>query len=203
MKIVQKMSFSSANFLVSHLQENHQKRTEYYFGFQMIFQSILKVFLLLIFALLFDTLQSVVFIILSFTTLRFTAGGTHMGTYFKCFLITILTFLPLSILCRYFSYLVYGQSGYAIGIFIFTISAISIFCYAPQNSPLNQLTLKRKKTLKIFSLIILLFWFGFSIKLHIESVLSIYTGILLEISSITPIGDSFYKKINSIGGGNK
>ncbi len=206
MKIVQKMSFISANFLVNQLQENHQKRSEYYFGFQMIFQSVLKVLLLLIFALLFDSLKSVSFIILSFTTLRFTAGGIHMGTYFKCFLITVFTFLPLSILCRYFNYLVSGQILYALGIFIFTISAITIVCYAPQNSPLNQLTLKRKRTLKIFSLIILLFWIAFSIQIlpkHIESALSIYTGIFLEISSIIPIGASFYKKINTFGGGNK
>lgn len=87
---VQKLSFSSASLLTKQLQQDHRKRAEYYFGFQGIYQSLIKVTVLGIMAVVLGILKPMLFVILAFTSLRFFAGGTHMGTYLKCFLITVL-----------------------------------------------------------------------------------------------------------------
>lgn len=86
----QKLSFSSASLLTKQLQQDHRKRAEYYFGFQGIYQSLIKVTVLGIMAVVLGILKPMLFVILAFTSLRFFAGGTHMGTYLKCFLITVL-----------------------------------------------------------------------------------------------------------------
>ncbi len=71
MKIIQKISYKSANFLTNQLQQNHRKRTEYYFGFQGIYQSIIKITVLGILAVVLGIVKPMLFVILAFTSLRF------------------------------------------------------------------------------------------------------------------------------------
>ncbi|PYG84263.1 accessory gene regulator B [Ruminiclostridium sufflavum DSM 19573] len=202
MKLIQKLSFSSAGFLTNKLQQDHRKRTEYYFGFQGIYQSIIKVSVLGLTALLLGIVKPMLFVILAFTSLRFFAGGTHMGTYMKCFLITILTFVPASLAAKYFS----EMAGILFIIASFTISAAPVALYAPKNSPLNQISAKKARMLKLFSIAILTFWFVISVCLYLfqqtEPAISVCIGILLEVSSIIPAFEKLYNKFDKIGAKN-
>ena len=199
MKIIQKVSYNSANFLTNQLQQNHQKRAEYYFGFQGIYQSIIKVSVLGIIAVLLGIVKPMLFVILAFTSLRFFAGGTHMGTYLRCFLITLFTFVPASLVAKYFS----NNLGIAFILGVFVISMIAIILYAPKNSPLNQISNKRAKTLKRLSVVTLTFWFVISVCLYLfqqmDLTISVCIGVLLEVSSIIPAFEMLYNKLDKIG----
>ena len=199
MKLIQKISYSSANFLTNQLQQDHRKRSEYYFGFQGIYQSVIKVLVLGGIALLLGIVKPMLFVILAFTTLRFFAGGTHMGTYMKCFLVTILTFIPASLAAKCLSEIV----DVLFVIAVFVISAVLIVFYAPKNSPLNQISEKRAKTLRVLSIITILVWFIISVCLYLfqqaEPAVSVCLGILLEVSSIVPLFEKLYNKLNTIG----
>ena len=199
MKIIQKISYKSANFLTNQLQQDHRKRTEYYFGFQGIYQSIIKITVLGILAVVLGIVKPMLFVILAFTSLRFFAGGTHMGTYLRCFLITVFTFVPASLAAKHFS----NNLGIAFIICVFAISAIAIFLYAPKNSPLNQISNKRAKTLKRLSVVILTIWLVISVCLYLfqqmELTISVCIGMLLEVSSIIPVFEILYSKFDKIG----
>ncbi len=199
MKLIQKLSFSSARFLTNQLQQNHQKRAEYYFGFQGIYQSLIKVTFLGVLAALLGIVKPMLFVILAFTSLRFFAGGTHMGTYLRCFLITVFTFVPASLVAKHFS----NNLGIAFIIGVFAISATVIFLYAPKNSPLNQISNKRAKTLKRLSVVTLTIWLVISVYLYLfqqmELTISVCIGVLLEVSSIIPVFEILYSKFDKIG----
>ncbi len=199
MKLIQKLSYTSANFLTNQLQQDHRKRSEYYFGFQGIYQSVIKVLVLGSIALLLGIVKPILFVILAFTSLRFFAGGTHMGTYLKCFLITIFTFVPASLLAKYFS----KNIGITFVFVVFAISAVLIVRYAPKNSPLNQISENRAKTLRVLAIVTLLVWFIISVCLYIFQqavpAVSVCLGILLEVSSIVPLFEKLYNKLNTIG----
>ncbi len=199
MKLIQKLSFTSASLLTNQLQQDHRKRSEYYFGFQGIYQSIIKLVVLGGIALLLVIIKPMLFVILAFTSLRFFAGGTHMGTYLKCFLITIFTFVPASLLAKYFS----KNIGITFVFVVFAISAVLIVRYAPKNSPLNQISEKRAKTLRVLAIVTLSVWFIISVCLYIFQqavpAVSVCLGILLEVSSIVPLFEKLYNKLNTIG----
>jgi accessory gene regulator B len=167
--------------------------------FQGIYQSIIKVTVLGIIALLLGIVKPMLFVILAFTSLRFFAGGTHMGTYLKCFLITILTFVPASLVAKYFS----NNLGLVFVFGVFLISAISITFYAPKNSPLNQISDKKAKTLKRLSAVTLTFWFVISVCLYVfkqtELTIAVCIGVTLEVSSIIPAFEVLYNKLDKIG----
>lgn len=199
MKLIQKLSFSCASFLTNQLQQDHRKRTEYYFGFQGIYQSIIKITVLGVLAVLLGIVKPMLFVILAFTSLRFFAGGTHMGTYIKCFLITVFTFVPAALVAKYFS----NDLGIAFILGVFLLSMIAIFFYAPKNSPLNQISNKRAKTLKRLSVVTLTFWFVISVCLcfyqQMDLTISVCIGVLLEVSSIIPAFEMLYTKFDKIG----
>lgn len=151
-------------------------------------------------AIVFGIVKPMLFVVLAFTTLRFFAGGTHMGTYLKCFLMTIFTFVPASLVAKYFSNIL--SVVFILG--AFAISAIAIVFYAPKSSPLNQISDKKARTLKVLAIVTLALWFVISICLYLfwqaELVvsISICLGIILEVSSIVSVFETIYNKINTI-----
>lgn len=200
MKIIQKISYRSANFLTSELQQGHQKRSEYYFGFQVIYQAAIKVSVLTLIALILGTLKPTLFIVLSFTSLRFFAGGVHMDTYAKCLLITLAAFVPASLICKYL--ILAQQTSFIIILCTAAIVALIIILWAPKDSPVNKIAAKAKKTLKIASMLLITVWSILGIILNLsgmtEMSASICCGLLIEASTILPAGAMIYTKIDKI-----
>lgn len=198
MKIIQIASFCSADFLATQLQQGHEKRADYYFGFQVIYQSIVKIAFLTSIALILGTLKPILLIVMSFTSIRFFAGGVHMDTYAKCLFITLAAFIPASLLCKYF---VFNKYICLIFLLCTLITSIIItFKWAPKESPMNQIERGSSQiNLKRFSLISIIFWTVIALLLslfgQIESSMSICLGILIEMSTIFPSGILLYNKI--------
>lgn len=203
MKIIQKISYGSANFIAAQLGEGHLKRGEYYFGFQFIYSGILKVSVLLALALLFNTLKSIVFIVLAFTSIRFYAGGVHMDTYARCLIITLAAFIPASLLSRYYYNILSGHTGIMLVLFVFALVLFIFMRWAPKNPPINQVSEKANSKLKVSAIILLILWSSFSVCLLLlkknEAVAAISFGILIEASTVAPSGAYIYNKINRIG----
>ncbi len=200
MKIIQKMSYGSADFLATQLEHGHLKRNEYYFGFQVVYQAVLKVLVLTILAIILGTLKPTLFIVLSFTSLRFFAGGVHMDTYAKCLLITLAAFIPASLICKYL------MTGQMVSIIIILCTAIIVVLiiglWAPKDSPVNQIADKAKKTLKKASMLIMIVWSVLAVILSLADMTEIATpiccGLLIEASTILPAGAAAYTKLDKI-----
>lgn len=203
MKIIQKISYGSANFIATQLGEGHLKRGEYYFGFQFIYSGILKISVLVTLALAFNTMRSVVFIVLAFTSIRFYAGGVHMDTYARCLFITLAAFIPASLVSKHFCYLFSGYTGIMLILLVFALVLFIFIRHAPENPPVNQVSEKENTKLKACAIGLLIFWTCASCCMLIlgnnELAASICFGILIEGSTVAPVGVSIYSKINKIG----
>jgi accessory gene regulator protein AgrB len=107
--------------------------------------------------------------------------------------------VPASLVAKYFS----NNIGITFIFVAFAISAVLIVRYAPKNSPLNQISEKRVKTLRVLSIVTLSVWFIISVCLYLfqqaELAVSVCFGILLEVSSIVPLFEKLYDRLNTIG----
>lgn len=195
---MQKAAYASAAYLSYQLKQNHQKRTEYYFGFQAIYGGILKLAFLLALAKLLGCIATTIIVALTFSTFRFYAGGVHMGTYTQCAFITIFFFLAAAITAQ-----VLVASKLALFIFLIATTVFALACiilYAPKDSPMNAMSENSKKKLKNLSILCLFFWIIISIIFiyngYYKGITAICLALILETSTFMPVTANMYDKFN-------
>ncbi|MFZ5988496.1 MAG: accessory gene regulator ArgB-like protein [Bacillota bacterium] len=197
MRFIHALSYKGADFLMKQLNENHEKRRVYYFGFQIVIGGIVKGLLLLLLALITGTLLPSITIVLIFSSLRTIAGGYHMDSYGKCISVSIGLFIIAAVISRY-TYHVWNI--YAMLTFIlltFSFAFISILKWAPSDNPNRPITKEDEiKKFKRLSLLYIFIWLlAVSIALYLKLdmyVLAGCFGVILEVFSITPFGHRFF-----------
>ena len=201
MRFIQKWSYSCANYLMHQLDENHEKRGVYYYGFQVIIGALVKGVLLVAITLLLRTLVPTVIAVFTFSALRMLAGGYHMDTYGKCIATSLGLFVVAGLIDKY-TYQYWGI------IFVIAFVAVSfiigmmiILKYAPKDTPNKPITkpeeIRKFKNLSItymFAWLILASVLVYS-KLDLY-VLAICFGMLLEIFTVSPLGHNFFDRIS-------
>lgn len=200
MRLINKWSYACANSLINVLNENHQKRSIYYFSFQIIIGGIVKNIILITIALLLGIFIPTLLVILAFVSLRLLAGGYHMDTYGKCLFVSIGMFIIAALVARY-TY-IYWTTTYLVVLIVITfLSGLYILIrYAPKDTPHKPITDSFEiKKFKILSLIHLLVWvtltsilLSFGFKMY---VIALDLGIVLELFTITPTGHKFFDAI--------
>lgn len=199
-KFVKKWSYSCAKYLSHMLDEDHQKKAVYYYGFQIAIGSTVKIVALAAVSLAFGVLLLALVISVSFTLLRKVAGGCHMKTYGKCLVVTIGLFISAALLAQY-THQYWSVEGLVI---LFTLTFIAgiylLLKYAPKDSPNRLITdLEERRRFKKLSIIYLLIWLVLVVVLTMQGM-KIYTlalcfSVMLEVFGITPVGHSFFEKI--------
>ena len=94
MRFIEALSYSGADYLMKQKGENHEKRRVYFYGFQIVIGAVVKFLILLVLALVTDTLVQTFLMTIVFASLRMIAGGYHMDTFGRC--------LPLYLCFWYF-----------------------------------------------------------------------------------------------------
>ncbi|MDQ2087510.1 accessory gene regulator B family protein [Herbivorax sp. ANBcel31] len=202
MRFIQAMSYRGADYLMRQKQENHEKRRVYYYGFQIVIGIIVKVILLILLALVTQTLKASVVTVLMFSSLRMLAGGYHMDSYGKCIGVSVGLFIIAGIISTH-TYTIW--STYAIIALIsitFIISIASIIKWAPSDNPNRPITDKKEfLKFKRLSVSYIILWAGavltafyFNYNMY---VLAASFGVLLEVFSITPLGYRFFDAIKN------
>lgn len=175
------------------------------YSLQAIYGEILKLITLLILAKLLNILLPTLIITMVFSMFRVFAGGVHMNTKIKCFLIMFIMFLGSGQIVQCIVSSNYNPVYNLILISIVAlVGKLTIKRYAPQDTPNKPIVgyVKRQKFKKlsyIFLLIILILCL-ILIRNNLI-VLSILTGLLLELWTITPYGVKFFTKANVWLGG--
>mgnify|MGYP000985132066 CR=1 FL=1 len=202
MRFVQKWSYACANHFATVLNENHQKRAVYYYGFFIIIGAMVKGIILISAALLFGTLLPTIFVFLAFASLRIGAGGYHMDTYGKCLFASLVLYITASLITQH-TYKFWNDFHIAMLITITFVTGLYVLIrYAPKDTPNKPIT-KPEQIMKYkkLSIIILFVWFIISIALTIFKqsmyIIALNLGILLELFSVTPTGHKFFDKINN------
>lgn len=201
MRFIQKWSFACANHLCLECNENHQKRSYYYFGFQILIGTLVKVISVLVSGLLLGILIPELLIVFVFCSLRMLAGGHHMNTYEKCISVSLILFSSTGLIAKHIY--IYCNFSHIILLtalsFIFGLYALTR--YAPKDNPNKRITdPKEIKKFKTLSIIYLFTWLGVTMLLFKNNLnlyaISLCFGLLLETATVTPTWHKIFEIIN-------
>lgn len=201
MRFINKWSFSCAKGLAEVLNENHQKRSAYYFSFQIVFGGIVKYGIMLSVSLLLGIFIPSLIVYVSFVALRKLAGGYHMDTYGKCLIVSIGLFVMAAFTAK-FTYQYWNTVHILALIGMALVSGLYVLIrYAPRDTPNRPITDPQEiKKFKTLSLIYLLVWVGIISTLTVFGfrmyALASAFGVLLELFGVTPMGHRFFDMIN-------
>lgn len=182
------------------LEEDHQKKAVYYYGFQIAIGSAVKIISLIAASIVFGVLIPALIISISFTLLRKVAGGFHMKTYGKCLVVTIGLFIAAASLAQY-THQYWSVRDIVVLITLTFITGIYLLIkYAPKDSPNRLITdLMERRRFKILSIIYMIIWLILVFVLTMYEMkmytLALCFSVMLEIFGITPVGHSFFEKI--------
>lgn len=197
MRFVNKWSYSCACWLTRAMNENHQKRSIYYYGFFIVFAAIVKGVILVSVAFLLGVLLPVLLITAAFASLRIIAGGYHMDTLGKCLFVSMGLFVAAALIAQH----TYGLWSMISLVALITITFITglyiLIRYAPKDTPNKPITnpkeIRKFKCLSIVYLFILTIGaVALTALAHKLFVLSLCFGILLELFAISPTGHKFF-----------
>jgi accessory gene regulator B len=199
-RFINKWSYSCARSLAVAMNENHQKRSIYYYGFLVVFGAIVKEFLLLAVALILGVLIPTLIISLTFASLRKVAGGYHMDTYSKCLFVSLGIFILAALVAQH-TY-TYWSTLYLIVLIgiTFFIGMYVLVRYAPRDTPNKPIEEPKEiRKFKCLSIIYIFLWTVITIILAICKnklfVLSLCFGVLLEIFLISSTGHKVFDAI--------
>ena len=202
MRFIQKWSYAFAFNLAIKLNDNHQKRSVYYYGFFLVIGALVKGIILISVALLFGALIPSLLIVFIFGSLRMFAGGYHMDTYGKCLFVSLGLFVAAALIVQYtFQY--WNLISIAILITLtFIIGLYVLIRYAPKDTPNKPITdPKDVKKYKKLSLIYLFIYLAISVILAAFRlkmyVMAMSFGVLLELFAVTPTGHRFFNTLKN------
>lgn len=202
MRFIEKWSFGCAKYLATSTNQNHNKRSLYYYGFYIIISTFIKALIIFTTALLLNILIPTLIVVFIFASLRTFAGGYHMDTVGKCLFVSIFLYLFAALFVQKTFHLWNTVTITSFIIFTLVLGFFLLRKYAPKDNPNKPITdpiqikkFKKKSQIYLFILIILSTILAFQ-NLYIY-VLSICFGILLELFSITPIGYKFFNIIKN------
>jgi len=194
---------------MKQLNEDHEKRRVYYYGFTVVFGAILKGIIIVSVSYLLGILIPTLFIVLMFGSVRMIIGGSHLDNYWRCILTSMSFFILIGLLSKYtFNY----WSSTSILVFVlltFLAAFTGILKWAPSDSPNRPITNEKEiRRFRNLSIIYSIMWF---IAIFSVSILTIIGKIpnsskiyiiaacftfLLAIFAISPAGYRFFSFIS-------
>lgn len=183
------MFAKTAKQLVVHLEENQiiksDDRELYVYGFNQGLTILLNLVTTLGIGLLFDsTVQLVVFMV-AYIPLRSYAGGYHARTPLKCYMISIIMLIAVSICLRC---IVLNHWWYWILVVLSIILIVFLSPVEDKNKPLDEIeaTVYRKRAIIITMVeAVLSILFGI---LHISNLLSAMSFVFIIMSAMLVVG---------------
>lgn len=183
------MFAKTAKQLVVHLEKNQiiksDDRDLYVYGFNQGLTILLNLVTTLGIGLLFDsTVQLVVFMV-AYIPLRSYAGGYHARTPLKCYMISIIMLIAVSICLRC---IVLNHWWYWILVVLSIILIVFLSPVEDKNKPLDEIeaTVYRKRAIIITMVeVVLSILFGI---LHISNLLSAMSFVFIIMSAMLVVG---------------
>jgi accessory gene regulator B len=201
MRFVGRWSYSCAKHLAIALNENHQKRAIYYYGFFVVIGAFVKAFFMMTAAAILGAVIPTALIIFVFGSLRMLAGGYHMDTYGKCIITSLGMFVLAGTIIQY-TY----QYWDPLYIIIFTLisfltGVLILLKWAPGDTPNKPITdPKDIRKFKVLSIIYAIGWMAISLLLmyfgYNKYVLAGTFGFIMEVFTVSPAGYRFFDMIS-------
>ena len=161
--MIQELSIKIANFMVKRSIISDSDRNLYEFAYLSLIERLISWGTIIVLGTLFDCFLGSIIFTFSFVPLRIYAGGFHAKVYWKCFLISSITFLIVIVFFKN----IYSHISTEIILFFLFISIIIIIKKAPSSDPNRPLNKKEFQNYKLVTRKILL----------IETIMIIPTSI--------------------------
>lgn len=200
MRLVSKWSYACAYRLAQTMNESHQKRPVYYYGFIIAIGELVKGVILISVSLLLGILLPVLIIAFTFASLRMIAGGYHMDTYSKCLFVSLGLFIAAALIAQHtYAYWSLIHIMTIIGV-TFLAGLYAVIRYIPRDTPNKPITDPQEiRKFKRLSTMYLFIWAAGATALagfgHNIVVLSLCFGVLLELFAVTPTGHPFFDTV--------
>ena len=175
------------SFIKNNTNKEEQELIKIKYGLEGVYLTITKGIIILLIALITNTLFLVLLTLLFFNILRFFAFGLHAKKSWQCLVLSIIEFNILPIIMSHITLTNY------ICLTIFILSFISFLLFAPSDTEKRPLTNKKKRIIrKIISLVVLSILFIISLYIKIL-LIPIICSFIIESILINPIT---YKLLN-------
>ncbi|MGI6777192.1 MAG: accessory gene regulator ArgB-like protein [Acetivibrionales bacterium] len=201
MRFIRVWSYKCAHYLTKQLNESYEKRGVYYFGFQVIIGSIVKIVSLVLITLILGTFISTFTALAFFVSLRIIAGGYHMDTYGKCMVMTLVLFVASGLTVQY-TYALW-PAAYIAALILATFAAALyvILRWVPSDTPNRPITKpEEKKKFRTLSLVHICLWIiaEFVLLYSKQNMIALAGcfGIIISIFIITPAGHKLFDMIS-------
>lgn len=201
MRFINKWAYVCANGLTRQLGENHEKRRVFYYGFQIVIGSAVKLVILTSISLLIGAFAETFSVLVFFVSLRLLAGGYHMDTYGKCLFTSLAIFLLAGFTVRY-TYMYWNVWFIALlAIITFVTALYVIIRWAPADTPNKPITKPAQiRRLKVLSIVQIFVWAALTVfllfyRLNMYAIAGCF-GMLLAAFIVSPIGYGFFDMIS-------
>lgn len=160
------------------------------YGLEGIYLTISKLIILILFAFILRIEKEVLLLVLSFSIIRSAASGVHASKSWICLLTTLLIFLTVPLIFKYYILSFYNK------LFIGLICLLLFTKYAPADTKKRPLKIMKKKhVLKIITIIIAITFIIISLYAKNNLLVNSLTGaLIIETLMILPITYKIYNQ---------
>lgn len=201
MRFIDAWSYKCANFLTQQLNESHEQRRVYYYGFQILIGGIVKVIIFLVLSYIAGVLIPVISTLVFFGFIRTVAGGYHMDKFDRCLITSLVLFIGAGFIAKYVGPQLSTLLLSILTGIVFFMALFVLIKYAPSDTPYKPIVNPvRRKRLKTISIINLCIW------VVVNSLLIYYeqkmfatagiVGVLLALFIVSPAGYAFFGAIS-------
>ncbi|KEF36868.1 protein possibly involved in post-translational modification of quorum-sensing peptides [Schinkia azotoformans MEV2011] len=167
------------------------------YGFELLIGYFIKVLLLLTIAVSLHITLQTIFLVLAFVSLRIFSGGHHLSTYLSCMIFSLGLFILLAVVATNPPQILINHLLITLHVAII-LGMVSISCLPKENN--NNPIIKSKKGIPYFVLTIWYFILlvGYLFDMEPTLILSSLFGLMLQYTSLTPIGVKIIEKVNQL-----
>lgn len=151
--MLNRISSELASVLLKKVDKTQYDREVYVYGLELIISTLAGVLSILVVSIMLSDIMAGLVFLLSFVPLRLFAGGYHASTYWKCFLISNVTYIVLIIINNF----IWKAIGIGVWVTLFVVISLYIAQNAPRVNVYQNINLnKRKKSNRIVKQILVL-----------------------------------------------
>lgn len=167
------------------------------YGFELLIGYFIKVFVLLTIAMSLHITSQTICLVLAFVSLRIFSGGHHLSTYLSCMLFSLGFFILLAMVAANPSQILINNLLIVLHVAII-LGMVSIIRLPKENN--NNPIIKSKSGIPY--LVLTLWYFilliGYFFDMEPSLILSSLFGLMLQYTSLTPVGVKIIEGINQI-----
>lgn len=139
--MLNRISSELASVLLKKVDKTQYDREVYVYGLELIISTLAGVLSILVVSIMLSDIMAGLVFLLSFVPLRLFAGGYHASTYWKCFLISNVTYIVLIIINNF----IWKAIGIGVWVTLFVVISLYIAQNAPRVNVYQNINLNKRK----------------------------------------------------------